>query len=64
MLLRGVQRGAVANTVPGQTFFEYIIQIKAMKKIEEVTCIKFEDRAQENYHQEQIRKISKIVKIT
>ena len=35
-----------------------------MKKIEEVTCIKFEDRAQENYHQEQIRKISKIVKIT
>ena len=29
-----------------------------MKKIEEVTCIKFEDRAQENYHQEQIPKIS------
>ena len=33
-----------------QSSFEYIIQIKAMKKIEEVTCIKFEDRAQENYH--------------
>ena len=47
-----------------QSSFEYIIQIKAMKKIEEVTCIKFEDRAQENYHQEQTPKISKIVTIT